>query len=86
MPAQQKHRIKAIAEVVSVRPSASDAVGPTGLPLTHIVTFQTNDAVIDYYIEQPSATLLLAVESYRKPFHASGSAGTLSAEALKPSI
>lgn len=86
MPDQAKPRIKAIAQAVSVRPSDSAVIGHAGLPATHIVTLETNDAVIEYYLDHRSATLLLAVDSYLKPFQSDSLVGTPSAEALNPSV
>ena len=57
-----------------------------GVPSTHVISVETSDQILDCFIDERSATLLLAISFYLNPFQLPGDLGTPSLDASKPRI
>jgi hypothetical protein len=62
-----KPRTQVQARVLSIRNSHAGAVGPAGQPATHVIEIETENSVLDCYIDLRSATLLLAIAEHLPP-------------------
>jgi hypothetical protein len=82
---EQKKNIDVPARVISVRPNSFGIAGGGGQS-THVVSIETTDQILDCFIDERSATLLLAISFYLNPFQLSGDLGTPSLDASKPRI
>jgi hypothetical protein len=71
-----KKNIVVPARVISVCPNAFGVAGG-GVPSTHVISVETSDQILDCFIDERSATLLLAISFYLNPFQLS-EAGTSS--------
>ena len=64
---RRKVRTQRPARILSIRPAYAGATGPAGQSATHVVSIETEDAILDCFIDLHSATLLLAVAAYLPP-------------------
>jgi hypothetical protein len=57
-----------------------------GAPNTHVISIETADQILDCFIDECTAALLLLISFYLSPFQSSGDLGTPSVAASKPRI
>jgi hypothetical protein len=79
----QKDHVSMPARIVSVGPSHVDAVGPAGQSATHRIAVELETQTLDLFVDERSATLLVMIADYLKPFQSSNVLGTPSFDAAK---
>jgi hypothetical protein len=62
-----KPRAQAPARIVSIGRAHDSAAGPAGQSASHVITIETENSILDCFIDLRSATLLLAIAEYLPP-------------------